>query len=284
MNLTFNFVKKTKMQKSQIIAIAAGLVLVIALYNLPKAIINKTDKEKLGSNQAELPQKAILNNKKISEKDLKEITELRKLYNNSKDIKKYANFADSLAKKFVSLALFDSAASYADKLVLSHRGDYMCLKTAGNIYFTIYSSISDPSKANPFAEKAREFYQSYLKSDSLNLTIRNNMAMTYVVSNTPMEAIMELRKILVVEPQNVQAQTNLGLLAMQSGQYDKAVNRFKTLVETDNNNWNAKYYLALSLIETGKKQDAKELLKDISEHSSDLNLMADAKNTLSTID
>jgi tetratricopeptide (TPR) repeat protein len=272
------------MKKSQIIAVVIGLVAVVVLYNLPKVIINKTDKEKLGSSKTEMPQKALFETKKASENDLEKIASLRKRYNNSQDVKKSLNFADSLAKAFVSLSMFDSAASYADKIVLSNRGNLMCLKAAGNICFNIYSNIADPSKSVSYAEKAREYYRAFLKNDSTDMLVRNNFAMTYVVSNTPMQAIMELRKILVVEPQNVEAQFNLGLLAMQSGQYDKAVNRFKTLVEADGKNWNAKYYLALSLIETGKKQDAKNLLNEIAQSASDLQLAEDAKNTLSTID
>ncbi len=272
------------MQKSQIVAVIVAVVAVVAIYNLPKAIINKSDKQKLGSKETQVPKEQLLSTKSISEKDVKIIASLRNLYNNAVDLKNSINFADSLAKKFVSLSYFDSAAIYADKLVLSHRGNFECLKTAGDIYFQVYSSVAEPSQSGIYAEKAREYYTSYLKNDSTNLQVRNNMAMTYVVSNTPMQAIMELRKILVIAPKNVQAQFNLGLLAMQSGQYDKAVARFKTLAEANTKNWNAKYYLALSLLETKKKQEAKNILLDIIQNASDLLLVADCKNTLSSID
>lgn len=272
------------MQKLQIVAIVVAVVAVVAIYNLPKAIINKSDKQKLGSKEAQMPKEQLLSSKTITDKDSKIISSLINLYNNAVNVKNSINFANSLAKKYVSLSYYDSAAVYADRLVLSHRGNFMCLKAAGDIYYTIYMSIANPSSSGFYAEKAREYYSAYLKNDSTNLPVRNNMAMTYVVSNTPMQAIMELRKILVIAPSNVQAQFNLGLLAMQSGQYDKAVNRFKTLAEADAKNWNAKYYLALSLIETKKKQDARNVLLDIIKNGSDLILIADCKNTLATID
>lgn len=272
------------MRKGQIFAVAVAIFAIVGMYNLPKSIINKTNKEKLGKAEtAKTSDMVASSTKTISEKDVKKIGVLRNLFLNTQDVKKSATFADSLAKVFISLQKFDSAMAYADKIVLLHQENKNCLKTAGNIAFAIYSAISEPQQANIFAEKARNYYQQYLKTDSTDFEVRNNMAMTYVVSNTPMQAIMELRKVLAAQPSNEQAQFNLGLLAIQSGQFDKAINRFKTLVDANAKNWKAKYFLATSYLESGKNAEAKALFSDIAENANDISLMEDAKNNLKNL-
>lgn len=107
--------------------------------------------------------------------------------------------------------------------------------------------------------------------------------MTYVVSDTPMQAIIELRKVLAIEPKNEQAQFNLGLLAIQSGQFDKAIGRFKKLSDENSKNWKAKYFLAISYLETGKNTDAKLLFSDIAANANDIFLIEEAKNNLKNL-
>lgn len=272
------------MRKGQILGIVVAIFAIIGMYNLPKSIINKTNKEKLGKTETANTADLVASSAKtISENDLKKIGSLRKFFLNTRDIKKSTNFADSLAMIFISLQKFDSAIVYADKIVLLHQENKNCLKTAGNIAFAIYSAISEPQKATLYAEKARNYYQQFLKTDSSDFEVRNNLAMTYVVSNTPMQAIMELRKVLAAQPSNEQAQFNLGLLAIQSGQFDKAINRFKTLVVANAKNWKAKYYLAISYLESGKNSEAKTLFSDIAENANDISLMEDAKNNLKNL-
>jgi tetratricopeptide (TPR) repeat protein len=49
----------------------------------------------------------------------------------------------------------------------------------------------------------------------------------------PMVAIKKLRDLADSEPNNVEAQYHLGLFSWQSGQYDKAMDRFKKVIALD---------------------------------------------------
>lgn len=49
----------------------------------------------------------------------------------------------------------------------------------------------------------------------------------------PMEGVMMLREILEEDPENLDATYALGMLSMQSKQYEKAVDRFKRVLELD---------------------------------------------------
>lgn len=49
----------------------------------------------------------------------------------------------------------------------------------------------------------------------------------------PMQTILKLRELAEKEPANVEAQYHLGLFSWQTGQYDKAMERFRTVIELD---------------------------------------------------
>jgi Flp pilus assembly protein TadD len=64
-----------------------------------------------------------------------------------------------------------------------------------------------------------------------------------VRGDAPMEGIMSLRQIAEEHPNNPKAQFYLGLFSIQSGQYEKAVERFRKVVELDPNNVDAYRFL-----------------------------------------
>ena len=78
-----------------------------------------------------------------------------------------------------------------------------------------------------------------------------------------------IREVLKKEPENTFAIMSLGKLSIQSGQYDKAIERFKQLLEIQKDNVEAKFLLAVSFGETGKKEDALKLLEEIKKTSKD---------------
>ena len=49
----------------------------------------------------------------------------------------------------------------------------------------------------------------------------------------PMQTILKLREIAEKEPANVEAQYHLGLFSWQTGQYDKAMDRFRQVIALD---------------------------------------------------
>ncbi len=63
------------------------------------------------------------------------------------------------------------------------------------------------------------------------IKIRTAEAVALVNGQDPMRGIMALRDILQDDPDNVEAHWHLGLFSVQSGQYDKALDRFKKVVE-----------------------------------------------------
>lgn len=58
-------------------------------------------------------------------------------------------------------------------------------------------------------------------------------AVALVQGQEPMRGIMMLREIVQEDPDNVEAHWHLGLFSVQSGQFDKALERFKKVRDLD---------------------------------------------------
>lgn len=270
------------MLRSQIIAIVIAIVTVVILFNLPKVIINKTNKDKLADQSKDQSASSDFSApapKPVSKEELILIQKLRNNFSTVSNKEKKSIFADSLARTFVVLQRFDSAQRYAEEIVLidQSKTNY---KKAADIYFSIFSVVQDPALAGGYAAKARNYYENVLKSDSNNLAVRNNLAMTYSVSETPMQAIMILRGILSKDPENKDAIFNLGLLSIRSGQLDKAIERFSSLIKLDKANWKAYLYLGLVYKEQNKNEEANKAFERVIKNASDPALVAEAKQNI----
>lgn len=72
----------------------------------------------------------------------------------------------------------------------------------------------------------------------------------------PMKGIMMLREVLEEDSTNIKALTRLGQFSIQSGQYDKAEERFETIKKLEAQNIDALYYLGHLSARKGNKDEA----------------------------
>ena len=72
----------------------------------------------------------------------------------------------------------------------------------------------------------------------------------------PMKGIMMLREVLEEDSTNIKALTRLGQFSIQSGQYDKAEERFRTIEKLEPNNMDALYYMGHLSARKGEKETA----------------------------
>ncbi|TRX58396.1 tetratricopeptide repeat protein [Fulvivirga sp. M361] len=246
------------MFKTRIFLFVAAAALVVVLFLLPKSVVDN-DPKSVGEKSsepttpsAEDPHTAEFNS---DQTDL--IDKLNDQLAHSDDFEKSLIFADSLAKLYISLNKYDSAARFFELIAekVPTVGNWLM---AGNTYYEAFGFAMDAARRSSLAEKAKVYFIKILEAQPENLDIKNKLAMTYVSSPNPMQGIMMLREILQQDPQNEQALFNLGVLSMQSGQYDKAVERFSNLAKLYPDNTQAQFFLGVSYLETGKKDKAKE--------------------------
>ena len=77
-------------------------------------------------------------------------------------------------------------------------------------------------------------------------------------STPPMQAIMKIRQVAQDHPENQRAQLTLGLLSLQTGQYENASMRFGNLVALDSSNGESWKYLAQAKLGAGDTVEARK--------------------------
>ena len=78
-----------------------------------------------------------------------------------------------------------------------------------------------------------------------------------------MNGIMTLRKLLEINPDNIEGSYQMGLFSMQTGQFERAIARFEKVLSLDPNNYPAQLQLALAYAESDQSEKAKPLLESL---------------------
>lgn len=137
---------------------------------------------------------------------------------------------------------------------------------AGEAFREAYRSGKDTTITPILVGKAKSSFEKAMELDPENLDAKTGMATYYVdASENPMQGITILREVVAVDPENVNANLNLGLFSMKSGQFDKAISRFETVVKKKPSAENYAM-LAESYEQSGNKAEAIKALKKAKEY------------------
>lgn len=261
------------MNRQQIFLVVGALLAVILIYQLPRVVVENETTAEVETHDFS-----------ITDEDETRFAALRQQLKESSDIKKSVNFADSLAKLSLKYQQTDSAVSYA-RLILSIDGSREAVEKASLIYFQAFQTTTDVEQSRELALKAREGFEALLVDDPQNNFLKNKLAMTLMTTETPMAGVQMLREVLSDDPENREAILNLGLLAIRSGQYDRAEERFVRLLELDSSDYEAMFYYGVSLSDGGKPDEAKAVFeKLISNSDADPALKATASSLIKELE
>ncbi|HAR19657.1 MAG TPA: peptidase [Cytophagales bacterium] len=254
------------MKQQQLIIGIAAIVFVGILYSLPKVLLNKEEKELENTAQLDKKEKSsILHPTPVqvsfsaSEKSKVQKWKLGLVSSNSR-IK--LSILDSLSSLYNSKSLYDSTA-FVFEGTLSSFSDVDSWVKIGDACYKAYYFAANDDKAADWATKTQQYYSKALEKKPELLDVKARMAMTYTRGQNPMKAVMTLREVLEKDPKNEQALLNIGLLSVQSGQFEKAVERFKKLQTINPENWLGTFYLGIAYTELGKKNEAKECFEKV---------------------
>jgi thioredoxin-like negative regulator of GroEL len=101
---------------------------------------------------------------------------------------------------------------------------------------------------------------------------RINQAVALVQSgDNPMQGIMKLREILEENPDRVDIHWHLAHFSVQSGQYDKAAERFEKVIEMDSENRfpDAAFYLGKTYATLDRSEEAVQVFESYLENVQD---------------
>ena len=249
------------MKGSQLVLIGLGLAAIVVLYALPKVVVdNDPQNAAIEDTQSEdaNADASMLHKNELSS-DQKSIAEQLKAKlsdQNSTDAEK-TGFAKELSEIYKSEGIFDSAAFYLKEALLINPTDLSLIEQTGNAYYEAYTFALDKEKVEDLANKTREYLGKILEGDASRLDLKTKIAMTYVSSSNPMQGITMLREVLDQDPTNEDGLFNMGVLSLQSGQYDRASERFEELVKYHPENLQGQFYLGVSYFESKEKNKAK---------------------------
>lgn len=143
---------------------------------------------------------------------------------------------------------------YQELAQLSPKFDYW-LK-AGDAFRAGYTNQQDTAMAAALNKFAINAYEKAIALDANSLSAKTGLGAALVTgSNNPMAGIALLREVVAAEPKNVEANRTLGLFSLQSKQFDKAIERFKTVVEVKPDA-ESYFYLATGYENIGLKNEA----------------------------
>ncbi len=260
------------MSKTRIILIAASALLVVALFFLPKAVV-ENDSQLQGESTAQSTSTVPGSpHNETPQSTRRDINRLRARYLSALPEEKNAIFADSLAALYNQAGLFDSAAWFAERAATFFKTDESLLK-AGNAYYEAYTFALDAGKQKALAEKTREVYSKILDKQPDNLEVKTKMAMTYL-SSAPMKGVGMLREVLAKDPKNELALFNMGMLSIQSTQYPKAVEWLEKLISVNDNHLQGNLLLGVAYLNTGDKAKARQQFEKVKKMDKDPSVQA----------
>lgn len=98
--------------------------------------------------------------------------------------------------------------------------------------------------------------------DSLDLIVETALMELQSGQGSPMESIMSIRKVLETNPNHLKANFTLGALSYSTGQYERAIERMKKVLEIAPDTEEAYKILTDSYKNLGKTDSAEMIIRD----------------------
>ncbi|MGJ1316853.1 tetratricopeptide repeat protein, partial [Sphingobacterium multivorum] len=119
-----------------------------------------------------------------------------------------------------------------------------------------YTNLQDSTLAQALNQNAIHAYEAALKANTSSLDAKTGLGAAMVSgTNNPMAGIALLREVVAADPKNLEANKTLGLFSLQSRQFDKAIERFKTVID-QKPDAESYFYLATGYENIGMKKEA----------------------------
>jgi tetratricopeptide (TPR) repeat protein len=156
-------------------------------------------------------------------------------------------------------------AAFYYRSVAEKEGTFNDWLTAGNRFNDAFKFDQDTVSQPAFVSDAIACFKKATQLQPANLEAKTGLGVAYVNQTSlgmtdpdggsPMQGIMLLLDVVKQDPNNYNANLDLGEFAMNSRQYDKAVQRLKTVI-AQKPGYEPYFYLAESYKQLGMKKEA----------------------------
>jgi tetratricopeptide (TPR) repeat protein len=133
------------------------------------------------------------------------------------------------------------------------------LTFAAHLFLRDLRFEKNPALQNWKGEQAKDLFERSLKLNPANDSSQVALGATYLyggLSENPMEGILKIRQVAERDSTNIYAQMTLGEASLVSGQLDKAIERFKKVIQLQPNNVEALLSIADVYERKEEKQEA----------------------------
>ena len=252
--------------KKQYLFAGAGILLVILIFIFGRTIEPKKAvaplQNKAVASDFSIRQFVDSSRQKLIPSQALQLTSLETSLTSS-DLQGQVLLYDSLAKIWKDSArVFEPYAFYISEAAKLDNSEKK-LTFAAQLFLELLRSEHDEAKLNWETTEAIDLFERAIKLNPSNDDLRIGLGSCYVYgkgrSGNPQETMKGIQELLAVarrDSNNMKAQIVLGVGGLVSGQYDKALERFKKVLAREPNNVQAISYIAEVYVAKADKAEA----------------------------
>ena len=239
-------------KKQQLLVVCLGFVVLICLFFFGRTTPNASERPapaSANSTKLDFPAMLAIAKQKITPAQLAYVTQLEHAVVRG-DVqtqqlhayRELAAFWGDTAKIFVPYAEYTALAAELENSEKS-------LTFAANLFFDDLQSVQEAPLRSWEADQAKDLYGKVLAIDPQNDSARVSLGSCYIFggSGSPqetMQGILKIREVAQKDSTNTYAQYMLGMAGIVSGQTDRAIERFQTVLRHDPDNLDVQMRLA----------------------------------------
>lgn len=278
------------MQKTQILLVGAATVVLIALVAFGRTVPKYSDKQAMptaahmhdGQEGKTIAFGELLATAKqnVPAEKLMYLARLENIVRGDVKNQQIAAYKQLYAS-WDSLNQLPIAAHYlgeAAKLENSEKS----LTFAANLFLEHLEHAEDPAVMNWETKEAIALLDQAITLSPGNDSLKIKQALLYM-NTEPMVGVQKLRDVVASNPDNAEAQITLANLAIQSNQYDKAIERMESFTQKHPDEAKAVFVLAEAYRGKGDVKKAVELLEKCKSMLTDPSLKAELDNYIKSI-
>lgn len=225
--------------RSHIILITAGIIAIVLLSfarTTPKPGATKAGMPgRPGQEEhqhSSMEQQLAEARKRLSPELMKKVNFYQAAIDSERDAVKRGHAYDSLSMLLGRSKEFALGAWYAEEKARRNNGTAVDWQVAGERWYAAVQFARSEDERAALYESAAGAFEKALELNPANLKAKTGLGVCYVeATNDPMKGITLLREVLEADPANVDALFNMAMFAERSQQYDKAIERYESILK-----------------------------------------------------
>lgn len=221
--------------------------------------------------------------KKLHPQILQVIEKLESDLSNAKDNHAKGHALESLGKQWYDIKRYEMAAYYfVEYGILENSEKYLTF--ASQIVNDHIQTIQEDDVKFWMGDNGVRALKKLVEMHPEDKDLKMELALMYIDNaGLPMNGVAELQAVVAADSSDFRANMILGEMAIQSRQFDKAVERCKLIIKHHPKSWEARVIMAYAYHNLNQNEKAIQLLNEAKELNTTAEFRADVDKYLETI-